>query len=76
MVGDGTVVDDGLVTDYSLTGIGLFSFWWDLFEEAFPGFLVFAEAFFQIFEDALEVGVGAQVVPRWILLEPGIILIP
>ena len=46
-----------------------------MFEEALPGALVFAESLLQILENSLEVGVGAQVVPRRILLEPGIVLV-
>ena len=47
----------------------------DLFEEALPGFLVFAEALLHVLENALEVGIGAEVVPGGILLEPGIVLV-
>ena len=48
---------------------------WDLFEEPLPDFLVFAIGLFEIFQNAVEVGVGAEIVPGGIFLEPRVILI-
>ena len=47
----------------------------DLFEEALPGFLVSAETSFEVFEDALEVSVGAEIVPGGVLLKPGVVFV-
>ena len=53
----------------------LLAVWRHLFQQPLPGLLILAEAFFQIFQNPLEVGVGAEIVPRWILLEPGIVFV-
>ena len=47
----------------------------DLGQEALPVFLVAAIAFFEVFEDALEVGVAAHIAPGWVFAEPGVVFV-
>ena len=46
-----------------------------LLQQPLPGFLVFAEAALQVFENSFEIGVGAEIVPGGILLEPGVVFV-
>ena len=46
-----------------------------LSQQALPVFLVAAVALFEVFKDALEVGVAAQLAPCGINAEPGIVLV-